>query len=92
MRSQHVDQRRVRDVVAVVLAGGNEYIGAGATASGTIVNAGGLQYIDVGGSATATSVNGGYVFVAGTASGAVVTSGEFDWVLSKIEQDEAYEG
>lgn len=62
----------------VVFAGGNEYIGAGATADGTIVNAGGLQYVDVGGSATATIVNGGFVFVAGTASGALVNSGEFD--------------
>ncbi|MCP3368296.1 hypothetical protein [Bradyrhizobium cajani] len=64
----------------VVLAGGNEYVGSGASATGTTVNAGGLQYVDVGGSAASTAVNGGFVFVAGTASGATVNSGEFDVV------------
>ncbi|HEV2156713.1 hypothetical protein [Bradyrhizobium sp.] len=62
----------------VIVAGGNEYIGAGASATGTTVNAGGLQYVDAGGSAASTTVNGGFVFVAGSASGAIVNSGEFD--------------
>jgi autotransporter passenger strand-loop-strand repeat protein len=62
----------------VILAGGNEYVGSGASATGTTVNAGGLQYVDAGGSAASTTVNGGFVFVAGSASGAIVNSGEFD--------------
>ncbi|MBY9027839.1 hypothetical protein K7459_29730, partial [Pseudomonas fluorescens] len=63
---------------AVILAGGNEYIGSGAAATGTTVNGGALQYVDVGGSASSTTVNGGFVFVAGSASGATVNTGEFD--------------
>lgn len=64
----------------VILAGGNEYVGSGASATETTVNAGGLQYVDVGGSAASTTVNGGFVFVAGTASNATVSSGELDVV------------